>query len=194
LGDIDPGIRELINGSTTRIEKIAEDLLSNSRSKGQIKKEGLVDRAHVEKMDCALAVRQIVEEKRMEYLSRKGIVFEVSIPARSDTTLNFDSHVFSRILSNLLNNAVEATVGDGIIRISIRSSEKEVQLIIQDQGKGISHENLSRIGEKGFTLGQGNGLGVSHAKDEVEKINGKLEIHSQLGQGTMLILHFPRVP
>ncbi len=69
---------------------------------------------------------------------------------------------------------------------------------IQDNGRGIDSEILSKLGKKGASFGKdgiqnGFGLGIYHARSLVEGAGGRLEIESKLGQGTVVTLWLPKV-
>jgi anti-sigma regulatory factor (Ser/Thr protein kinase) len=104
-----------------------------------------------------------------------------------------------RVLSNLINNSIEAFPdGKGRVTVGIRGYKDVVQIIISDNGKGIPASVLAKLGERGVSHGKessgtsGSGLGVYHAKSTVEKYGGKFEIQSREGQGTMIQIQLPR--
>ncbi len=95
-----------------------------------------------------------------------------------------------RILSNLLNNAVEAIdARAGTVVISIRiAKERELEITIQDSGKGMAPEVLDKLGQRGASFGKagGSGLGLYHAIERLRGWGGELKIKSNLGEGTCI--------
>lgn len=85
---------------------------------------------------------------------------------------------FHRVLSNILNNAIDAIQGDGVVRILARTSGCKLQLIIADSGKGIPKDIAPHIFEKqkSFDKPQGSGLGLYHAKICIESFGGQLTL------------------
>jgi len=81
---------------------------------------------------------------------------------------------FKRLLSNLITNAVEALDGAGSVVLKLRPLESEVELTIQDTGKGIPPQILSSLGRRGVSYGKahGSGLGIYHAKNAIESWGG----------------------
>ncbi len=88
---------------------------------------------------------------------------------------------------NLLVNASHAIEKHGTITIRTGHDETWVWVEVQDTGRGIKPENLARIFEPFFTtkpVGQGTGLGLSLSYGIVQKHGGRIEVDSELGQGT----------
>ena len=107
-----------------------------------------------------------------------------------------------QILVNLLTNALEAMVDGGQITIStsnIMNNERSggppgpyTCLTIQDTGSGMSKELQSRIFEPFFTTKfQGRGLGLPAVYGIVQNHGGNVVVHSQLGQGTRVMVYLP---
>jgi signal transduction histidine kinase/DNA-binding LacI/PurR family transcriptional regulator len=106
-----------------------------------------------------------------------------------------DPHELGQILTNLINNAVEACArGAGRIRVSLAADgEGQVVLKVADNGSGISPENLPKVFDPMFTtkpFGEGTGLGLSIVHELVEKFKGRVEIESEPGR-TVFSVIFP---
>jgi two-component system, NtrC family, sensor kinase len=114
----------------------------------------------------------------------------------NDDTISFwsDPHLLRQIFLNLLNNAIHATHSGGIITTAITQTGNEVQFIVKDSGEGIPEENLIKIFEPFFTTkptGEGTGLGLFVSRRLVDKLGGKLEVESKVGQGTEFRVRLP---
>jgi PAS domain S-box-containing protein len=104
----------------------------------------------------------------------------------------------NQVVLNLVINAVHAIKASGkkgTIRIATYQSEDNVVLEVEDNGIGISNENLIRIFDPFFTtkpVGEGTGLGLSIVYDIiVNKHKGKIDIKSEEGKGTNFIIEIP---
>ena len=100
----------------------------------------------------------------------------------------------NQVFMNLLVNAVQAIEGKGSIRLTTRAQGDRVNIVLEDNGRGISSDDLPRIFDPGFTtkgVGVGTGLGLSIVHQIVEAHHGQIEIQSEPGKGTRVSLTFP---
>ena len=107
----------------------------------------------------------------------------------------------NQVILNLLINAVHAiktSEKEGVIRVCTYEKEDSVILEVEDNGVGIPEENLLKIFDPFYTtkkVGEGTGLGLSIAYDIiVNKHKGKINVKSQVGQGTTFCLQIPKEP
>ncbi len=102
-------------------------------------------------------------------------------------------HEFRSIISNLVQNAADATAFGGKIALSAKDLSNQIEIKIKDFGKGMSQEILSRSTEMNFTSGKtnGSGLGLYHAKTFIESWGGKLFIESTVNIGTTVTIFLP---
>ncbi len=102
--------------------------------------------------------------------------------------------VFQRIVSNLLDNSLDAIGSSGKIQMKIQSHQGSYQLIVEDNGCGINPTILPNLFSKGATFGKINGLGLGlySAKKALEDWGGKVEA-VPLQQGTRFIVSLPKV-
>lgn len=101
----------------------------------------------------------------------------------------------TRILSGLIDNALQASPLDQVVTVSVRSDTTTLHFEVRDHGAGIPENLLNRVGEPFFTTkppGKGMGLGVFLAQSFAELCAGTLEIASTSGQGTLATLTLPR--
>lgn len=185
------GKLSLIRMATGRIRDIADDLLETGRG-------AKADAARTTApATCRLAglIEPLIVEKRMQYRAKPMIELEARFDAGSrELSASVDAVEFTRVLSNVVNNAVEA-LGDGRgkVLVTLSSLVGELVVAVEDDGKGIPPEILSRLGRRGETYGKdgGSGLGLHHAKTSVESWGGKFEIQSEVGEGTRVLLRLP---
>ena len=104
-----------------------------------------------------------------------------------------DPEQMSRVFSNIISNAVQAMNGKtGELNISTGADDNFVSVIFQDNGCGIPEENMEKIFEPLFTTKpKGIGLGLAISKRLVEQNGGKIEVASQVGQGTTFTVKLP---
>jgi signal transduction histidine kinase len=103
----------------------------------------------------------------------------------------------NQVFMNLLINAAHAIETKGDIQISTGCADRNVWVEISDNGKGIDPENLPRLFEPFFTtkpVGKGTGLGLSVSQNIVRKHGGRIEVTSQLGQGSRFRVWLPIRP
>ncbi|AYN96441.1 two-component sensor histidine kinase [Pseudomonas sp. LTJR-52] len=100
----------------------------------------------------------------------------------------------SQAFYNILDNAVRSLNERGEIKITTRQNVNNHQeVLIEDTGCGIPDETQTRVFEPFFTtrpVGSGSGLGLTVARDVVAAHNGEIELQSQEGRGTRVILRF----
>jgi signal transduction histidine kinase len=104
-----------------------------------------------------------------------------------------DPEQMSRVFSNIISNAVQAMNGKGgELNIGAAADENFVSIMFQDNGCGIAPENLDKIFEPLFTTKpKGIGLGLAISRRLVEQNGGKIEVASQVGQGTTFTVKLP---
>ncbi|MCP4197961.1 MAG: two-component sensor histidine kinase [Proteobacteria bacterium] len=109
-------------------------------------------------------------------------------------TIESDRGQLQQVFLNIVNNAFAAMEDGGKLDISAREvGVGQIAVRIEDNGSGIPADNLEHIFEPFFTTkkGQGTGLGLSITYGIVEKLGGKLEVESTLGEGTCFTVTLP---
>ncbi|MDR2066470.1 MAG: GHKL domain-containing protein, partial [Endomicrobium sp.] len=107
---------------------------------------------------------------------------------------------FNRMMSNLINNAVEAVEnikkeGEGIVEVSYEVKEEEVEVRITDNGEGMPQHMVEKInkGESvGTTKEDGNGIGMEQILGTIKELKGELVVKSKQGEGTEFRLRFAK--
>jgi signal transduction histidine kinase len=103
----------------------------------------------------------------------------------------------NQAMLNILDNAIDAIPGKGVISICTKKKDKGIIIEINDNGPGIPKEIQSKIFDPFFTtkeIGQGTGLGLSITYDIIKKHDGKIWVKSEIGTGTsfFIFLHPPQ--
>jgi PAS domain S-box-containing protein len=109
-----------------------------------------------------------------------------------------DTKMLTTIFQNLISNAIKYSNPHGIITVSAFSSNNHTEIIIADNGIGMSAETkdkLFQVNHQTSTPGtaneKGSGLGLILCKDFIEKHNGKIRVESELGKGSSFIFSLP---
>ncbi len=132
------------------------------------------------------SIKAIIAEK--QFSGFKDIFF-VESPVPQDIRLQGSAKIFKTILSNLINNSIEAHASQ--VRIHINSNADIVKISISDDGCGIPKNKMNFIGKRNTYISDkagGQGLGLSHAVKTIKEWGGDLLIESQVGMGTTITL------
>ena len=111
--------------------------------------------------------------------------------------LDADRRLLERMVINLLTNAAKYSPAGSRIRVGVTSDERRVRLVVADQGRGISSDDLPLIFDE-FQRGSlaendgGTGLGLSSVKQVATLHHGEVWIDSEVGQGTEVTVDLPR--
>lgn len=110
-----------------------------------------------------------------------------------------DFDAMEKIVLNILTNAIKFTDDQGQIHVEVNNSNDQILIAVQDNGIGISEENLSYIFDRFKQVDdshtrkhQGSGLGLALVKDLIMLQNGEIEVESELNKGSRFILKFPK--
>ncbi|WP_426454232.1 PAS domain S-box protein [Paenibacillus sp. S-38] len=103
-----------------------------------------------------------------------------------------EGNQLKQVFVNLLKNAIEVMPEGGEVTIGVETLGREVQVLIRDQGRGITEEQISRLGEPFYsTKEKGTGLGLMVSKKIIEAHGGRLEVTSRLDVGTTVHVILP---
>lgn len=106
-----------------------------------------------------------------------------------------DQEKISRIVFNLLSNALKYTPAGGEIFVSLKDEGANLRLDVRDTGKGISQDEADKIFERFFQAkgaASGTGIGLALVKSFVELHHGEARVESELGKGSDFIVVIPR--
>jgi signal transduction histidine kinase len=179
--------RNLLKNAVTRIQDIA-NTLNGDQSPASLNSTSASD-SHI----LALHIDSLISEKRSEFSGRKSISiqFDLQWPCL-EIFASVQLGEFKRVLSNIINNSVEAVPSDRSGKVEIRLMKQADLVIIEivDNGSGIPNSIASKVFEHGFTHGKhsGSGLGLYHARQTLEKWGGSILIRESTSAGTKLEL------
>ncbi len=144
-----------------------------------------------------ITFHELMLEKNTQY-NKDDINFKTKIDTRAwFVVAKIARSDFYRIISNLINNAVEATEGqkERVITCHMRytPNAKTFQVAIKDSGKGMSQTQIDKIlaGQSKTTREKGYGIGLHYVMETLKKWHGHCQISSQEKQGTEFIITLP---
>jgi signal transduction histidine kinase len=185
LGPKHQSYLQYIVRSTERCHKIVQGLLSFARQHPPERR--------------LLSVNELVEAvlEILAYELRTGNIevhraFQPELPK-----IMGDSHQLQQVILNLLNNArqaIEAHQHSGHLYVTTESSAAAIRITVEDNGPGISQENLSRIFDPFFTtkpVGKGTGLGLSLCYGIIREHGGTITAFSTPGKGATFTIELP---
>jgi signal transduction histidine kinase len=179
--------RSLMAAAVQRINEIANDLLEmqSSASQSAMKKESR----------CILGqIQEVIKEKNLSHAEHVKINFVSHVIDSEELSCVLPKSEMQRMVSNLLNNAIEATNGrKGQIFVDVTEYLFFVEVSIEDNGGGIPAHLLAEFGQQGKTSKkQGSGLGVYHAKKVLHAVGGSLRFSTERNVGTKITMRIPR--
>ena len=181
--NIDPIQRDTLRMSIWRINEIAESLLKTEKNLNQL--PALINVANV--------LEELIREKQIEFGHISNVKIYLDIES-NDLIAKLPSGFFNRIISNLINNAVDALESlGGEIQVELYSVDSWNVVSVRDSGVGIPDPYKTKVFQKGFTTKtNGNGLGLFGAKTELERHGGKIKFESESGSGTVFFIYLPK--
>jgi signal transduction histidine kinase/HAMP domain-containing protein len=199
-------IRNPLNAMNLQLELLSQDAGRNVPVEQRVR--GL--RNEVERLDRAVnALMRFMrpEQLKLAYCPVNDLVAEAANPlVRPGLTVqcDFDAQVgaihadralLSEALRNVLGNAAEAMPNGGTVRIATSFNQSGfIEIIVTDEGPGIPAENLARVFNLYFTTKKnGNGLGLTLALRAIDLHRGTMDIQSEVGSGTTVVIRLPIV-
>ncbi|MFZ4403889.1 MAG: hybrid sensor histidine kinase/response regulator [Pseudobdellovibrionaceae bacterium] len=196
LSEVSEQKRILARSAINRVTDIANNLLQKSKNPSGRHLDCALEEASSENLQLKpvllpAIVDSLVSEKRMQWRDKSNIQIQIDLQKSYGAFANVDPTELKRVLSNMINNSLEAfdPQQKGQVEVILDSSNDQVILEIKDNGKGIPAHILAKLGEQGLTFGKegtssGSGLGVYHAKNTIEKWKGQFKVESTMGTGT----------
>ena len=180
----------VISQEGRRMSNLVSDLLTLSRyDTNKVQKE-------VTEFDLGELAKKCQEKLRIEIEKKKQNV-ECYVTA-DVPPIKADKAGIERVILNVLSNAIKYTEKHGSIKIYVGFVYNDAYIKIIDNGIGIPKEDLGRIFERFYRVDKartremgGTGLGLSIAKEIIEQNNGSIDIKSEYGKGTEVVIRIP---
>jgi signal transduction histidine kinase len=124
----------------------------------------------------------------------------ISLECPDELIVEVDKQKLQQVFLNLLKNGIDAVGQSGKLWITARllglkESAEELEIMIEDNGPGIPPETIKKIFDPFFStkdVGHGSGLGLYIVHDIVARHGGRINVNSQMGQGTTFTIWLPR--
>ena len=191
-GMIQKAVR-IILSEADRLTRLINDILSISKLESG-DDEVSIERLRLDKMAYDVA----------DMLSIHAGEKEVSINCHMNSEPVYimgNSDRVEQILVNMTENAIKYNRPGGSVTVQVFSNGKEANIAISDTGIGIAEENLPRLFERFYRVDKGRsrqmggtGLGLAIVKHIVRSMDGEIEVHSKLGEGTEFLITLPLAP
>ena len=192
FNDMPENLRTSLRKATSRITDITTGLVNQYKDK-----EGAFGGG--ERVDLLIVtdLYDILSEKRYEY-SDMSIEFESHFSQDGYFAfIKADSVAFKRMLSNIINNAVDALEGKaGVVKLSLDVVDNYVHIVVEDNGKGMPEDVRQKIlNKEAVTSGKehGSGIGFVQIRETLANNDGQLEISTTRGVGSKVTVTFPQI-
>ncbi len=183
----------VVTRATLRIGGILEDLLATARQRS-----GAFQEAEV---DLSALARNAVEEQRMASAARS---LQLNLRLESGPVVVADEQALTRVLDNLLSNAVRLSPEGSTLTVAVGSRRGWAWVAVRDEGPGIVAEHQDRVFDRYFssrahdqepadpvTGHAGSGIGLAIARQIVEAHSGRLVLTSEVGVGSTFVIWIP---
>ncbi len=180
---------ELIHESGGHLLELINDVLDMSKIEAERFELNLEE---FDARDAANAVLRLMRGQA----DRAGVHLRGLVP-REPLDVLADRRALKQMALNLISNALKFTPKDGAVTVTIQAEGPVLELIVADTGEGIGAEDLQRLGRPfeqagdGMQKANGTGLGLSLVRAFAELHGGEMQIESQLGEGTTVIVRMP---
>ena len=180
----------VISTEARRMARLVTDLLVLSRydNKKIIKEESVFDLGELTK-NC-------IEKLRFE-VEKKNHSIECFVTANVPP-VNADKYGMERVILNIISNAIKYTPENGTIKVYVGFVYNDAYIKVIDNGIGIPEADLPRIFERFYRVDKarsrefgGTGLGLPIAKEIIEQNKGSIDIKSEVGKGTEVVIRIP---
>lgn len=193
-GDYDKETRQrflsVISSEGRRMADLVSDLLTLSRyDNKKMKRE-------VTEFDLGELAKKCQEKLELE-IEKKNQNVECYVTA-DVPPIKADKNGIERVILNVLSNAIKYTPEEGNIKIYVGFVYNDAYIKIIDSGIGIPKEDIGRIFERFYRVDKarsremgGTGLGLSIAKEIIEQNKGSIDVKSEYGKGTEVVIRIP---
>lgn len=167
---------ETVESATERLAKVLTQLRNKQAGQSTSKSVELGD-----------IIERVVEQRNVRQP-------QVIINHLTACIATIDDERFFSVMNHLIQNAQEATTDDGWVKISLTKHHALINIVVSDNGCGMSESFIKTRLFKPFDTTKGNagmGIGVYEAKQFFESIEGSLAVESVEGQGTKMIICLP---
>ncbi|MDG6079795.1 PAS domain-containing sensor histidine kinase [Erythrobacter litoralis] len=190
-GDLKPQAKEYVDAISQSVGKLTEqveNVLDLSQSEA-----GLMP-LRTSSVDLLHFVTELVRSREATIEEQK---LSVDLKGNSGKKIRADGQQLRRAIGHLLDNAIANTEKGGRILVDISKHRGQNQLVISDNGRGMSHHELARalegirLSADGKGIERRQGLGIPLARQLIEAHGGTFDIQSRRGSGTTVTILLP---
>ena len=195
---------EELSGGRAQVERLATIIYDeNIRLGNHI--ERVLHLAKVDKEDFKLENRPLelntliaaVADSMSLQLEKQKATIELDLQAKNDVVLADELHL-SNVVFNLIDNALKYCDGEAKIKISTQNLGKQVLCTVQDNGLGMSKDQIDKIFDQFYRIPTGNvhnvkgfGLGLSYVNTIVRLVKGQIKVKSEKHKGSTFEISIP---
>jgi two-component system sensor histidine kinase VicK len=180
----------VISSEAKRMARLVTDLLTLSRY------DSKKVTSEITSFDLGELVKKCQEKLRFE-IEKKGHNVECFVTASVPPVIA-DRYGIERVVLNILSNAIKYTPDNGLIKVYVGFVYNDAYIKVIDNGIGIPEEDLERIFDRFYRVDKarsrelgGTGLGLSIAKEILDQNKGSINIKSEVGKGTEVVIRIP---
>ena len=190
------------NKDIDQLSKVISD--ESMRLKFQVEKvlqmaifEKVKTRLSFSELDVHNLIEKVLDSYALQIQTRQ-VTVRKDLMAANPIAMVDEIH-FLNSMSNLIDNALKFSSAEPAITISTQNNRKGILISVEDNGIGISKENMKRIFDKFYRVHSGNihnvkgfGLGLSYVKKIIGEHKGTIKAESQLNKGTKFTIFIPQ--
>jgi two-component system phosphate regulon sensor histidine kinase PhoR len=180
----------IINKEAERLSRLIDEILNLSRIEDE---KFVLNYEEFSISDIIQRTAAIVQTRAAE----KNLTINIDVPDDLPAVQG-DPDMIRQVLLNLVDNAINYTQPGGTVLVRASVEQGELRVDVQDNGIGITPENLSRLFERFYRVDKarsremgGTGLGLAIVKHIVEVHKGKVQVESKVGRGSTFSFRLP---
>jgi signal transduction histidine kinase len=177
----------MLKGNAKKLDSFICDILDYSRnSRMEVNSE------HINFNELLNDVTQ-----NLKFMGDTNRVVDFKVDITGNASVHSDKNRLVTILNNLISNAIRyqnSQIPDPFVNIKINASNTETSIVISDNGIGIHKELHPKIFDMFYRVSHesvGSGLGLYIVKEAINKLNGNIEVQSEIGEGTTFSIKIP---
>jgi PAS domain S-box-containing protein len=179
----------MLKGSIKRLDGFIADILSYSRN------------SRLDVIKEEINFKEMIDEIRghLKYMSGFNRQVDITVDINSEKKFVSDKNRINMVLNNIISNAIRyqnPAINDPFVDVKIDMSDTETNIVVKDNGIGISKENIEKIFEMFYRVSEnsiGSGLGLYIVKETIHKLKGVINVESEPGIGTIFQLSIPNL-
>lgn len=181
---------KIIEGHTSRLMAIIEDLLSLSRLEENGQTRMMLERVKVKPLlESAIELSQPKAEDKQ---------IKITLVCGDDIDAPMNPTLVEQAVFNLVDNAIKYSASESPVQLNVEKDDKEIKIAVKDFGCGIDKPHLGRVFERFYVVDKarsrklgGTGLGLSIVKHIAQLHGGSVTVESTSSQGSIFTLHLP---